>query len=167
MAASVLIPVEEYLRTSYRPDRDYVDGAVVERNVGEEFHSYLQGELLAYLAQHKKRWNIQPYPEQRVQVAPQRFRIPDICVVIGGRSSEQIFRTPPFLCIEILSKDDTMDSMQERIDDYLGFGVPYVWVVNSRLRNGWVYTKGNAQEAVEGVLRAGEIEVRLADLFIA
>ena len=33
MAAGVLIPVEEYLRTSYRPDCDYVDGEVLGRNL--------------------------------------------------------------------------------------------------------------------------------------
>ena len=32
----------EYLATSYRPDREYVDGAVVERNLGEHDHSRLQ-----------------------------------------------------------------------------------------------------------------------------
>jgi len=35
-ATSVLVPVEEYLATSYRPDREYVDGAVVERRLRQE-----------------------------------------------------------------------------------------------------------------------------------
>ena len=33
MSTATLIPVEEYLSTSYRPDRDYIDGEVRERNV--------------------------------------------------------------------------------------------------------------------------------------
>jgi hypothetical protein len=41
----VRIPVEEYLATSYRPDCDYVDGEIEERNVGEFDHSFLQGLL--------------------------------------------------------------------------------------------------------------------------
>ena len=45
MKATMLVPVEEYLRTSYRPDRDYVDGEVLERNLGEHDHSDLQTEL--------------------------------------------------------------------------------------------------------------------------
>ena len=32
MATRTLVSVEEYLATSYRPDCDYVDGKVVERN---------------------------------------------------------------------------------------------------------------------------------------
>jgi hypothetical protein len=35
MATNVLIPVSEYLKTSYSPDCDYVDGEVQERNLGE------------------------------------------------------------------------------------------------------------------------------------
>ncbi len=35
MATGALVSVDEYLRTSYRPDCDYVDGILVERNVGE------------------------------------------------------------------------------------------------------------------------------------
>ena len=37
-----LIPVEEYLRTVYRPDCDYIDGEVLERNLGEKPHARLQ-----------------------------------------------------------------------------------------------------------------------------
>ncbi len=37
--------------------------------------------------------------------------------------------------------------MQEKIDDYLGFGVPYVWIINPRLRKGYVATKAGMVEA--------------------
>lgn len=45
MATNTVIPVSEYLRTSYSPDCDYVDGEVQERNTGETDHGELQGEL--------------------------------------------------------------------------------------------------------------------------
>ncbi len=35
MASSTAISVEEYIHSVYRPDCDYVDGEVIERNVGE------------------------------------------------------------------------------------------------------------------------------------
>jgi hypothetical protein len=35
MSAAIAISVTEYLNASYRPDCDYVDGELVERNVGE------------------------------------------------------------------------------------------------------------------------------------
>lgn len=42
MASSTLIPVHEYLSTTYRPDVDYIDGELRERNMGEQPHAHLQ-----------------------------------------------------------------------------------------------------------------------------
>src|ERR1039458_10379887 len=49
MATNTVIPVSEYLRTSYSPDCDYVDGEVQERNTGETDHSDLEAPLLEVL----------------------------------------------------------------------------------------------------------------------
>ena len=42
MAVGIQVSVEEYLHTSYRPDCDYVDGEVQERNLGNEIISSAQ-----------------------------------------------------------------------------------------------------------------------------
>jgi len=167
MNAATLVPVEEYLRTTYHPDCDYVDGEVLERNVGERDHSKVQRELILYFGTRAKKWNLQVYPEQRVQVSARRFRIPDVCVVIGPEPTDQIFRDPPFICIEILSKDDTLDQMQEKIDDFLRFGVRYVWVINPRNRRAWVYSPDGSREIKDGVLRTENpsLAVPLGELF--
>src|SRR5579872_2978726 len=123
MKAAALVSVEEYLHTTYHPDCDYVDGEVLERNLGERDHSNIQGELVHFFRARRRQWKAYAYPEQRVQVSERRFRIPDVCVVVGQDETDQIFHRPPFICIEILSKDDTLDSVQNRIDDYLKFGV--------------------------------------------
>src|ERR1700722_17541010 len=68
MKATTLVPVEEYLRTSYRPDCDYVDGEVLERNVGEHDHSDLQTELAYYFRARRKQWRLHAVVEQRVQI---------------------------------------------------------------------------------------------------
>ena len=39
MATSSLIPVSEYLSTSYEPDCDYIEGELQERNFGERPNS--------------------------------------------------------------------------------------------------------------------------------
>ena len=49
------IPVEEYLRTSYRPDCDYVDGRVEERNWGEFEHGRIQGHVGSGTGQSRDR----------------------------------------------------------------------------------------------------------------
>ena len=42
MVTRVQIPIEEYLHTSFEPDREYLDGEVLERNVGNDPHSKAQ-----------------------------------------------------------------------------------------------------------------------------
>jgi len=49
METAALISIDEYLRTSYDPDCDYVDGRVEERDLGEYDHSVFQAEVAAYL----------------------------------------------------------------------------------------------------------------------
>ena len=166
MATGTLVSVEEYLSTSYRPDREYIDGVLLERNLGEYDHSNMQRILGGYFYVHRE-WKVQALPEQRVQVKPTRFRVPDLCIVFEPGPFEQIFRTPPFICIEILSKDDTVEGMQDRIDDYLAFGVPYVWVISARTRRAWVHTSKGATEVKDGILRTEnpEIRVPLFELF--
>ncbi len=167
MKAAALVPVEEYLRTAYSPDCDYVDGEVQERNLGERDHSDLQSEFVYYFRARRRAWKVFAFAEQRVQVAPRRFRIPDVCVVVGQKPNDPIFRTPPFICIEILSPEDRMSRVQERIDDYLKFGVPYVWVLDPGPRRAWVYTKTGIQEVTDGVLRTEnpDLAVPLAEIF--
>src|SRR5580700_274643 len=139
MPTGMLISVEEYLATSYRPDCDYVDGQVEERNLGEFDHSRLQTAVAAYFWARRKQWGINVIVEQRVQVRPDRFRIPDVCVILG-EPSEQIFTKPPFLCIEIVSPEDRMSRVKARIDDYLTMGVSFVWLLDPASRSAYVFT---------------------------
>lgn len=167
MKSATLVPVEEYLETVYRPDRDYVDGEVLERNLGEHEHSDLQSEFVHYFRSRRKKWRLHAVVEQRVQVAPTRFRIPDVCVMKGPGPYPAIFHHPPFICIEILSKRDTFARTEERVEDYLKFGVPYVWVVNPINRRVWSYSLDGRKEIKDGVLRTENpaIEILLAEVF--
>jgi Uma2 family endonuclease len=167
MTAATQISVEEYLHTSYRPDCDYVDGEVRERNFGEYDHSRPQMRLIMFLGARENEWRIRVVPEQRVQVRPTRFRIPDVCVVLADSPVEAIFLLPPFICIEILSKDDTFKSVTERLDDYIAMGVPNVWVIEPHTRRGYVYNANGFIEAKDGILRAtnSEIVVPLSSIF--
>lgn len=167
MKSSTLVSVEEYLASHYDPDRDYVDGELVERNVGEYDLARLQMLLAGYLLRGEKKWNIRVLVEQRVQVRTARYRVPDICVIHRSTEIHQILDCPPFLCIEVLSPNDSLESLQEHIDDYLSFGVAFVWVVSPKSRRGWIYTADSIREAKDGILRTSnpDIEVPLAEVF--
>jgi Uma2 family endonuclease len=169
MPSRTLVSVDEYLHTSYHPDCDYVDGAIVERNVGELDHSDLQAEIVVYFRSRLRSRSVHAFPELRVQVAPNRFRIPDVCIVAGDKPSEQVLTKPPLVAIEILSTDDRISDMQERIDDYLKFGVRYVWVIHPRTHRAWAYTKDGSHEAKDGILRTENpaIELPLPEIFQA
>jgi Uma2 family endonuclease len=164
MATSSIVSVKEYLSTSYRPDCDYVDGTVVERNVGEYDHGRLQAALIIYFGSRRKELGIRVVPEQHVQVSAARFRIPDVCVVLG-EPDEQIFTKPPFICIEILSRDDRLSEMRERVEDYLAFGVPYVWILDPRKRVAYRCTEAGFLETRKLRTDGPEIVVPLDALF--
>jgi Uma2 family endonuclease len=162
MAVGALISVAEYLKTSYRPDCDYVDGEVRERNLGEFEHSRMQGEIIFWLRSNYRNLSGRVLPEQRVQVKTTRFRIPDVCVLAEGAPRESITKTPPRLCIEILSKDDRMSEIMDRAADYFQMGVPVCWIIDPAKGHGWIATPGQLLEPLDGVLRAGEIEMPLS-----
>ena len=148
MATGSLVSVHDYLSTSYRPDCDYVDGVVLERNVGEKDHSRLQTEIAFYYRSHLQQWGLWGFVELRVQVSATRFRVPDVCLALGD-PQEQILTTPPFICIEVLSPDDRLSEMRQRVEDYLTFGVPYVWILDPATRHAWRCTPGGMQDVTE------------------
>ena len=45
---------------------------------------------------------------------------------------EEVFTSPSYLFIEIVSPEDTMTAMQDRIDDYIQFGAPNIWLSTQR-----------------------------------
>ena len=161
-----LISVEEYLRSTYESDCDYVDGRIEERNWGERTHSRFQYRIEVYLTRYE-RLGIEILPEVRVQVKPTRFRVPDISVVLGG-DEEEVLTRPPFLCIEILSPEDRMSRIEQRISDYLEMGVPYVWVVDPYTKHAYCATPAEGlREVKTGVLKTVDpaLEVPLAEIF--
>jgi Uma2 family endonuclease len=167
MPTGTSISVEEYLATSYRPDCDYVDGRIEERNVGEWDHSSLQAAIAAFFFVRRKQWGISIATELRVQVKPDRFRIPDICVVLG-QPGEQVLTKPPFLCIEILSPEDRMSRVEQRIDDYLAMGVRYVWLLDPATKRAYAATLETGLREVKASSLKTEnpvLEMPLAEVF--
>jgi len=162
-----LVSVEEYLASVYQPDCDFVDGEVLERNRAEGDHAWIQAAIVAYFFVRRNEWGITVLPEMRVQVQPGRYRIPDVCVLLG-QQYEQILTQPPFLCIEILSPEDRWVRVEERINDFLTMGVPYIWVIDPHTRQAYISTPAEGlREVKDGVLRTANpaLLVPLSELF--
>src|ERR1700722_2824511 len=99
MSTAALVSLQEYLTTTYRPDRDYVDGVLVERNAGRKDHSSLIGEILYWFHTRRRELRLATFPALRIQINARRFRVPDVCVVTLPEPDEQIFTEPPYICI--------------------------------------------------------------------
>jgi len=167
MATSAVVPINEYLRKSYRPDRDYVDGEIQERNLGERDHADLQTRFVFLLCLPENATWVTARSELRVQVSPTRFRVPDVCVLRKNAPREQIVEQPPLLCIEVLSPEDTMLRTRERVRDFLAMGVPEVWIVDPALRSVTVCAGASTVEHMGGTLTVPEtpMVLALADVF--
>ena len=165
-SAQTLVSVEEYLRTSYSPDCDYVDGVVEERNLGERDHAWIQTQIASWIAARFRQTGIAAIVEWRFQTSPTRFRIPDV-VVVKGKPDEQILTKPPLLCIEILSPEDRMSRVNARIKEYLDFGVPVVWLVDPEEKKVWIYRQTGMEEASGNTLRVEgtEVDIPLDEIF--
>ncbi|MBM3775366.1 MAG: Uma2 family endonuclease [Acidobacteria bacterium] len=167
MTTAALFSVEEYLRTSYEPDREYLEGEVLERNVGEISHSYCQTYIAGLLVSRSVAAGVYPLVEVRVQVSARRFRVPDVVVVKRPLPAGRIITTPPLIVIEILSPEDRYGYMQDKLADYFDFGVPNVWLIDPERRRGFVCTRRGLEEPADGVLRTqdGAIELPAAEIF--
>jgi Uma2 family endonuclease len=168
MGMATLLRAEEYLATAYNPDCDYIDGVLIPRNVGQKDHSKLQGEVFAWFRERRRALRIAAFVEQRIQVATGRYRVPDVCVVELPEPDEQVFTAAPYLCVEILSPEDSFPKLQERLDDYLALGVANIWVLDPGSRRGWRIVAEGHFEALDKVLRTSDSRVSLPieDLYI-
>ncbi len=162
MGTATLIPVEEYLRTTYHPDRDYVAGEVLERNMGEQAHATLQSFFVGLFWANRDHWQLRALAEQRVQVRTDRFRIPDVCVLPRSGSRDAILYTPPFLCIEVLSSDDSLRTLQQRVQDYAEMGVANIWIVDPWNRVAWYASAQGYLQPTDGMLRLPGTEVAIS-----
>ncbi len=157
--------LESYLTTAYSPDCDFIDGEVLERNVGERDHSRLQMVLSGYLWSREKAFGIYVLIEQRVQTSAARFLVPDILVTLEP-VTEQIITKAPFLCIEILSPEDRVTRTRDKIREFLKMGVRFVWLIDPSTLEATIYTRASVTEVTDGFLRTQdpEIIVPLAEL---
>ena len=164
MATAFRIPLKDYLGTSFRPDREFVDGEVRERNVGKYEHARVQALLAAWFGNHEKKWGVAGSIAQRVRVSERRVRVPDLVVLTVGPQPD-ILTKPPLLVIEILSPEDTYSDTQERAQDYRAMGVETVWIIDPKTRTGRMCSGAEWVESARLEVKGTPLYVVLADIF--
>jgi len=167
MATAVHIPVSEYLRTTYRPDRDYIDGELKERNVGEQPHGNIQMILGTIFRNNRLTWGTRPLGDTRLQITPTRYRKPDVMVLRNTDPKDGIIRFTPLLCVEIMSAEDRLNEIRQRVADYASIGTKDIWVIDPWKRVAYEETSTGLKQIEDGTFRVYGtlIEISVAEIF--
>jgi len=162
-----LVSVEEYLKTVYEPECELVNGYVEERNLGEVEHGEIQGFLVQFFRNHASEWNIRCLPETRMQVTANNFRVPDVMVLRTDQKAYRIVREAPLICMEVLSPEDTMSRMQQKVRDYVEFGVQNIWLFDPESRMAYRCDLNGFKKVEEEILTVPDtpISIPLAEVF--
>ncbi|MDX2268199.1 MAG: Uma2 family endonuclease [Bryobacter sp.] len=159
MNTAVLVPVEEYLRYTGKPYREYREGRVEEKAMPTVLHGLLAWALVTLL----RRAGLAASLEVRVPVGSNKYLIPD--VLADAHLPEAYPTKPVLLCCEVLSPEDGLGQMLSKCEEYHAWGVPYCWVVDPVRRSAWQYAKGGEPEKATVALEAGSVRVSLPELF--
>jgi Uma2 family endonuclease len=165
MATVTRIPIEQYLKTSYDPDAEFVNGEVEGRSVGEYDHNIVQRAILLWFHLHDKEWQTRTIQEQRTRLNSGNVRIPDVSVWARSVPVEPVFSRPQLIAIEVLSPEDRHSKVQEKVEDYRQFAVPNIWVVDPIQRLGWDCSEGNWMRTKRFVVAGTSIYLELENLF--
>jgi Uma2 family endonuclease len=130
MATATHVPLEVYLRSEYEPAAEYVNGEILERPMGELDHADWQDAISAWFRNHAAEWNVRVFPELRVQVTQENYRIPDVTVLDRSLPIEQTITHPPIAVFEVLSPGDTVQRLKHKLAEYAAMGIPQIWVVD-------------------------------------
>lgn len=170
------VSVEEYLTNPAWEHCEYVDGELVELNVGSKPHAKIQTKCARKLDEH-----LDKHPggyvaiEMRCRLTVSgrtRFRLPDVAVVLGDKSTEDRFLDrAPDMVVEIRSPDDTVSSLTRKMSEYLENGTKLAWLVLPEERSVLILTPNAAPrtalagETLDGGDLLPDLKIAVDDLF--
>jgi Uma2 family endonuclease len=165
MTTGTAVSVEEYLRTSYEPNCEYIDGVLIQKPMPTTGHSRLQLRLGALIDLRFP--NFWVGSELTVQVAAKKFLVPDLAVQDGSFVQKPYPIEPIVLCIEITSPGDSLNETLAKCEVYHKWGTLNTWIVDPENSRAWQFVKGSPAEEIgqSGELQAGPIHIPVADIF--
>ncbi|HYL76470.1 MAG TPA: Uma2 family endonuclease [Bryobacteraceae bacterium] len=164
MSSNTQIRAEDYLRMTFEHDAEFVHGDIVERSMPDKRHAKIQLFLLLRFGSLMQASGLYPLPELRVKLAPDVYRIPDVCVFVG-EPEPLVPDSPPLVAIEILSKDDRYSDVIEKLDEYRVWGVQNIWLIDPIAKRLAVYTAIGAQNVATLSLPEYSLHLTPAELF--
>jgi Uma2 family endonuclease len=146
MATSPHMSIAEYLNSDYDPDLEYVDGQLVERNVGKWEHGRIQALLTIWFGQHEDEWKVQTATDIRTRVGWTRVRLPDV-LLVGLAAQPPVIEEAPVLAVEILSDGDTLAATKKKCSEYIDMGAKGVSIINPLNRTALQWDGASWKEA--------------------
>ena len=133
--------MEEYLRSSYDYDPEYVRGEVVERPMPTKKHSKAQKRLLNIFEPVEAAFGAFTIFAVRSRLDHDLIRLPDFSLYLSEPEGE-VPAEPPLLVVEILSPDDRLSQLMKKCAEYRRWGVKHVWVADPEDRKLMVHDTG-------------------------
>ncbi len=180
--ASARLTLEEFAAMPGEKHFELVNGKLVEKRMGT-LSNWVAGELCGRIRDHCRNHRLGwVFPETGYECFPESpgtVRKPDVSFVRFGRLPNERLPEPwltiaPDLAVEVISPNDLAGEVEEKVRQYLGAGVPLVWVVYPETRTVRVHRAGRG--AVADLLEKDELSgeevvpgfrCRVSDLFPA
>lgn len=134
--------MDEYLRTSYEWEPEWVDGELVERALPNNNHAAMQAVIDHAVVDSQETSRLFARPGLRIRVAPDRWRIPDISIFADQKPSGD-YPSNVFSVIEIVSPADPARELNNKLEEYAAMGIPYIWVVDPEPKRLHRYLNGD------------------------
>ena len=143
MATKAVLSEEEFLRLSF-PDvePEYRDGEVLGRSMPNNAHSKAQARFVAFFVNREKSHGGFTRPELRLCLRAGRYVTADNCVFWPEEPRMSVPEIPPLIVIEILSPDDRLSEVRDKLQEYRDWGVAHVWLADPERRIFYVYDHG-------------------------
>jgi Uma2 family endonuclease len=147
-----------------RADIEYVRGEIVERGMPDLVHSGVQKRLIVVFSAMEDSHRIYVFPELRLQLAEDVFRVPDVTMFSGAPPSQLVPDRPPLCVVEIVSRDDRYTELLQKLGEYHRWGVQHIWVADPWLERLSVYDGHDLRETAELGLPGTERRITIGEL---
>jgi Uma2 family endonuclease len=165
MAVSTLLTAEEYLRSTEKPNAEFIDGVVRRKPIPTRKHGKMEFRVTELVDDIR---GFDAVPEQTVKLDNRKYLVPDVAVQCEDELQEQPYPEKPiFLCIEFLSPEARFSELVAKCEDYHNWGVKYCWLIDPEKKQCWEYPAHSRPHQVPegGRITAGELALDLNDLF--
>ena len=83
------------------------------------------------------------------------YLIPDVSVFRPSPPSSSVPDQPMFIAVEILSPDDRLNAVRDKLEEYKSWGVQHVWLVDPHSRRMYTCEAGLTEAPSLGIPELG------------